>query len=428
MMGPQCRFNSSVAVSVAASFVLAIMGCGGSSSSTDPQVDNTGAASSLIAEASQPGSAQAASAQPPTAAIGEPSAPIEFVEPEQGTPTWLIREILRIRGELSAAPNEDGTSPPPLGPEARQAHLNKVIDLAHQVIAATHQQPDQELMFNNAVRFLTDARIELALAGDSQAAELLVEDADLLYRRNPESFAAAEAGFKVVRLAQLQAEGHGSTDARWLQEYASQARFFAEKFPKEQSRAAVALLEAGRACDRQGLVDQARGCYETVAGKFSNSPFAEQVAGYLRRLSLAGQPLDLGGPTIDGGFASIDHYKDRVALIVFWSASSPTFREQLPLLKQVEQKFADRGLSLIGVNLDTDESSVDTFISEQELTWPQIFSPDINQRGAASPLARYYGIQTVPTYWLVDKAGIVREAPVEIEDLDGSVTTLLNTL
>src|SRR5690606_12627874 len=124
------------------------------------------------------------------------------------------------------------------------------------------------------------------------------------------------------------------------------------------------LFTAGRLCDRFGLTDQARQCLQRVQMEFSGTAAAEQSAGILRRLSLQGQPLQLTGPTIDGGVVDIDHYKDDVVLVVFWATTSPTFREQLPAIQQIEAELAGRNFSIIGINLDKDEAAVDAFLTE----------------------------------------------------------------
>src|SRR5690606_3267747 len=122
--------------------------------------------------------------------------------------------------------------------------------------------------FNTAVHFLSDARLELASAGDADQARLLLEDADSLYERAPESAAAAEASFKVVELAERMARSLGGADREWLTEYAAQANQYAERFPEQKTRAALALFTAGRLCDRFQMTDPARQCLQRVQTEF----------------------------------------------------------------------------------------------------------------------------------------------------------------
>lgn len=325
----------------------------------------------------------------------------------------LAAEQLQNEAEGEASPTDAERE----AARSYRAHLEKVIDLATQVIAMTHLDPEAEQPFNNAVHYLSDARLELASTGDAAQARLLMEDADSLYERDKGSFAAAEAGFKVVELAERMAQNLGRQDTDWLVEFATQAQRFAQRFPAENSRSALLLFNAGRLCDRFDLTEKARECLEKVQSQYPQSVFADQSAGLLRRLSLRGAVLELSGATIDGGFADVEHYRGRPVLVVFWASTSPTFIEHLPNIKDLDGLIQDGRLAVIGINLDTDEAAVDSFVAEHQITWPQIFSADPLQRGGRHPLARYYGIQVLPTCWLIDADGIVVEDRLRMDEL-----------
>jgi peroxiredoxin len=384
---------------------------------------------------SAPAQAAAAEPVPPVAAISAPrtaEATPSTVQPAlaAGSPEARLQEI----ADLIAAANtharqlrSDETlvsddSPAAL---AYREHLSQVIDLATQIIAQTHLDPAADQSFLAGVRYLSDARLELASSGDAEQARLLLEDADSLYERDADSPAAAEAGFKVVQLAERMARSLGGADREWLTEYAAQANQYAERFPEQQIRAAQALFWAGRLCDRFQLTDQAGTCLQRVQTQFSGTPYAEQSAGILRRLSLEGRPLELTGPTIDGGVVDIAHYKEHVVLVVFWAITSPTFVEQLPTIRQIEAEFAGRKLAIIGVNLDKDEAAVDAFLTHHHLSWPQVFSADPLERAGRNPVARYYGVQVLPTCWLVAPGGVVAAVQPDLARLREAVLSLL---
>ncbi|MGE4000707.1 MAG: redoxin domain-containing protein [Planctomycetaceae bacterium] len=340
--------------------------------------------------------------------------------PEKGTPGWMLREIARIRTELPST--QQG---PLLSDKALRQH-EKIIELARLTIAATHQDAQQAQLFNNAVHYLSDSRLALAMNGDTEQTRLLVEDAESLYRRDRSSFSAVESAHKVVQLAQRKAEVHGREQPEWLTEFANQARLFAEKFPQEPNRSALVLLTAGKLCDREGMTDPARSCFTLILKQFPDSVFAEQVHGFLRRYALIGQPLELAGPTIDGGYVSIDDYDGQPVLIVFWAAASPQFQQECERLLEIQAQFQDQGLHVIGVNLDVDEPEIDRFLGERALSWPHIFYSEPEKRGGRHPLARYYGVQRVPTYWIVDRAGNVVAAPADPDELDQRLPEVLN--
>src|SRR5690606_18900053 len=205
------------------------------------------------------------------------------------------------------------------------------------------------------------------LDGDTEQAQLLVDDADSLYRRDRNSFSAIEAAHKVVQLAQRKAELHGQRNPEWLKEFANQARLFADKFPHEPNRSALVLLTAGQLCDLAGMTDAARDCFMLVQSQFPDTIFAEQVTGFMRRMSLVGRPLEMAGPTIEGGYVSIEDYRGQTVLVVFWAAASPQFQRDYDQLKSVHERFSDQGLCVIGVNLDVDEGEIDQFLADHPL-------------------------------------------------------------
>lgn len=352
------------------------------------------------------------------------------------TPVELIAEITRLRtlpDAIIEVSYEDGdtrteTERAPTEAEIAEEHLRRqqrIIELAASAIEKTHADPEREQTFNNAVHYLTEARVQLALAGDSEQAQILSDDAEVLYEKAPKSFAARETGHKVVQLAELMAAKYGAQQPDWVIAYANQARLFADRFPEEQGRAATSLINAARKCEQYGLHEQARQCYLLVERQFPDTPYVQLIAGVLRRLRLQGQKLELGGPTIDGGFLSgVDEFAGRAILVVFWASNSQKLTRDLPVLKQLTEQFPEDKLVVIGVNLDENELDVDRFLEQSGVGWRQIFFSEADQRGSRNPIARYYGVQTVPTYWLVDGAGIVVAAPADVNQLASQLTAM----
>jgi hypothetical protein len=78
----------------------------------------------------------------------------------------------------------------------------------------------------------------------------------------------------------------------------------------------------------------------------------------------------------------------------------------------------------VAISLDDKESSLRRFIQEKELPWPQHF----DGKGWENQFAARYGIFSLPTTWLVDKRGNLREthvAALSPLSLEGHVSSLL---
>lgn len=400
---------------------LLLAGCGGGATDSS--------------DSSSPGSTTASNPppMPPSASLGQAS---EESTPAPAGPSAQIAEIARLKSLPETVveiryengkrieENRRAATPEEIAAE-QQKRLNRIVELAEQVIKETNANPEEEQIFNNAVHYLADARLQLAAQGSAEQAQLLADDAEALFGWDSSSFAAVESGHKVVQLAELMAARYGAQNRDWVAEYAHQAQTFASRFPQEQGRSAVSLIAAGRKCEQYGLTDEARNCFLQVEKQYSGSVFATQIAGILRRLRLEGQPLELAGDTIDGGFFSAEKFAGSPLLVVFWASGSETFRRDMTVLKQLSDTYKEPQLTIVGVCLDQNEAAVDTFLEEYGVSWRQIFFADPNQRGGRNPVARYYGVHLTPTYWLVDAKGIVAAAPVAIAELPGRVEQLV---
>lgn len=348
---------------------------------------------------------------------------------KEGTPEYMLQQIALlkaspanlIRQPIPGKPGkfESIQLTPEQTSQEQLRRLHATVDLAMQVITMTKDHPRQEQLFNNAVHYLGDARKQLALAGEPDQAQLLSEDADALFKRDKTSFAAVQSALKLVQLAQAQAETYGRQDTRWGAAFAKQARLFAGNFPQETNLAAMNLIAAGRITEQLGLMEDSLTCYAMVEERFPNTPFADTTASVLRRLRLQGQKLtEFAGSTLEGGYISIDQFAGHPVLIAFWSANSQKFQSDLPLIEAALTKHGSRGLMVVGVNLDKNQATVDQFVEQHNLAWQNIFFSAAESRGVQNPIARHYGVTSVPVYWMVDARGTVVAAPFDIQQLD----------
>lgn len=362
-------------------------------------------------------------------------------EPVKGSPEWLLLEIQRIKilplpgSEQPAATKkpeneDDDADPAPLTAAeekklaeqfektkaVRRERNLQIIKLAEECIAKTAKQPDSEAEFDAAVHYLLDSRLQLALQNDQASVEALFDAAKAFYDRKPDSAAAVEAELTLVNLTHANALRYGQSQPKWLQEFAKHSQLYAARFPDEQARSVSLLAAAARSCELAGQMEEAKSCYSLLVTKFRDTPQGQQALGVARRLQLKGKTLELTGPTMDGDDLNIESYRGKMVVIVFWASHAKPFVEQLPTL-QATMKTYQKYATIIGVNLDADESTVEAFMEKSGITWPQIFSPNRSLRGWNSPLAVHYGINNLPTIWLIDPNGVVADTTLDAEHL-----------
>ena len=437
--------------------VTAFSGCGGSNPSTpvaqnSPDLPATndepfedlvlaipGLKPSANSKTGKPAAATASKEANQPAAATE--APLARKEPAKGSPEWLLLEIQRIKvlplpgsqpkpGSEKAEEKDDEEEKPLTAAEEKEAKEQfektkevrrernlKIIALAEECIAKTAKQLDQEAEFDAAVHYLLDARLQLALQGDAASISALFDAAKVFYDRKPQSASAVEAELTLVNLTHANALRYGQSQPKWIQEFAKHAELFAVRFPEEQARAVTLLAAAARTCELAGLNDDAKNCYMQLIKNFKETPQGQQAQGVVRRLQLKGTKLELTGPTMDGGEFNIEAFRGKMVVVVFWATHARPFVDQLPKLTATLKKY-EKYAAVVGVNLDANEGAVESFLEQTSLTWPQIFSPNRALRGWNSPLAVHYGINNLPTIWLVDPNGIVVDTAIDAENLE----------
>jgi peroxiredoxin len=370
-------------------------------------------------------------------------APLARKEPTKGSPEWLLLEIQRVRvlplpgaepdpnSQAKKTEGEDEEEEKPLTPEEEQKLKDQfektkavrrernlqIIKYAEECIYKTAKQPDQEAEFDAAVHYLLDARLQLALQGDIASIDALFDAAKVFYERKPESASAVEAQLTLVNLTHANALRYGQSEPKWIQEFSRHSQLYAARFPEDQARSVSLLAAAARSCELAGLNDEAKSCYTLLITKFKETPQGQQAEGVVRRLQLKGKVLQLTGPTMDGDDLNIETYRGKMVVVIFWATHARPFVDQLPKLLATMKKY-EKYATVVGVNLDADESAVEAFLERSGLTWPQIFSPNRALRGWNSPLAVHYGINNLPTIWLIDPNGVVADTAVNADTLE----------
>lgn len=131
-------------------------------------------------------------------------------------------------------------------------------------------------------------------------------------------------------------------------------------------------------------------------------------------------------PLLDGSGGSLDlnQYKGKVVLLDFWATWCAPCRHELPGLARLHESLQDKGFVVVGMTVDQGAAEdVARAVSRFNLPYPV---------GLAGPetQALYGGIRAVPTKFLLDREGNIRqhyEGVVSEEALRSDVESLLNS-
>ena len=149
----------------------------------------------------------------------------------------------------------------------------------------------------------------------------------------------------------------------------------------------------------------------------------EQLAHDEKTKSLENKPLTIEGVRLDGSKFSTADWKGKVIFVDFWATWCGPCRAELPRVKKAYADFHDKGLEVLGVSCDNEGAELTKFLDEnKDMPWPQLF--DTKNPGWHA-LATAYGIDGIPTMFLIDKKGILRSVTAR-ENFEEMIPKLLD--
>ena len=193
---------------------------------------------------------------------------------------------------------------------------------------------------------------------------------------------------------------------------------FIDRYP-ETPEAAQANLQLALSKEFEDKEREALRYYRKVASSFPNTDAGEKAAGAVRRLESVGRRIDLTGDTIEGKSFSLASLRGKPVVIHYWATWCEPCKQDMKTLRRLQARY--KGLQLVGVNVDSRRALATNYLKENTLPWTQLFADGGLE---SSPLAKAFGVQTLPTMMLVDSAGKVVRHNVRSDELDDELEKL----
>lgn len=104
----------------------------------------------------------------------------------------------------------------------------------------------------------------------------------------------------------------------------------------------------------------------------------------------------------DGTPVSLDALRGKVVIVNFWASwCKPACYDEAPVLERAWRTYRDRGVIVVGVDMQDTAEAAQEFIRRFQLTFPN--APDHGGKVAVE-----YGVYGVPETFFVDRAGTIR--------------------
>ena len=125
-------------------------------------------------------------------------------------------------------------------------------------------------------------------------------------------------------------------------------------------------------------------------------------------------------PDAKDSIVKLSSFKGKVVLIDFWASWCGPCRASNPGVVKLYNKYKLKVFEVLGVTVDTKKDAWLKAIRQDKITYTQV----INNGGENSPAA-VYGIQFIPSTFLLNKKGEIVAIDMEADDLEKKIIALL---
>jgi len=173
--------------------------------------------------------------------------------------------------------------------------------------------------------------------------------------------------------------------------------------------------------------DIARRAFRLIQSDAENPAVKGYCSGRLNQLEMIGKTApSIEGTDLDGKPVSLTDLKGNLVLVVFWASWCLPSAAEIDWLDSVYNKYRDRGLRIVGINVDllsgggtSLESlmpNIKRFVLDHNVRWPNL----INGTGAHD-YAKLYGITDIPANVLIGRDGTIIHLDLWRKNLDSVI-------
>jgi thiol-disulfide isomerase/thioredoxin len=124
------------------------------------------------------------------------------------------------------------------------------------------------------------------------------------------------------------------------------------------------------------------------------------------------------------GMVELNKLKGKVVYVDFWASWCTPCRKSFPWLNEMNKKYKDQGLEVIGINLDKSREPIDEFLAKTPAEFTIAYDPS---GGAASG----YKVMGMPSTYIIDRQGNIAYSHIgfrekDKEELEGKIKEFLS--
>jgi peroxiredoxin len=138
-------------------------------------------------------------------------------------------------------------------------------------------------------------------------------------------------------------------------------------------------------------------------------------------VSRGDQAPDFQLQTLDGKTVRLSDYRGQGVFLNFWATYCPPCKKEMPYMQNQYEKFKDKGVTILAVDVGEPKLTVEKFVKRYGLTFPIL----LDEKEEVIDL---YGVGAIPVTFLIDKNGKVVDritASLTEEDIKEYMTQIM---
>lgn len=150
------------------------------------------------------------------------------------------------------------------------------------------------------------------------------------------------------------------------------------------------------------LTEEQKPWYDELSDEAKNSYYGKMVKAEVAPDSKVGSKVsDFTAKNQDGTYVTLAELSEgkKYVLIDFWASWCNPCRKEIPNLKKLYAKYADKGFQIVSVSIDKKEVDWTKALKEEQLQWPNFLDTE--------GIADLYKVKFVPTMYLIDEQGVM---------------------
>lgn len=236
-------------------------------------------------------------------------------------------------------------------------------------------------------------------------------------KANQEKFMTAQSSNDTVTMKQLQDE---------LKTIQEELKTIPNEFIAKNPSSFLSVILTQNSLMQQFItIDEANENFKKFDSKYAETaPYIalEKMIKAATSVEIGKKAPDFSAPSPDGKTISLKESLGKVTIIDFWASWCGPCRMENPNVVALYNELHEKGLNIIGVSLDREETKWKEAIEKDGLVWNHVS----NLKFWQDPIAEMYNVKAIPTTFILDENGVIIAKDLRGAELKTKIEELLN--